>query len=743
MLYDVRMMHSVLIGVFCLAIGLAVGYFVAQEQVNESRRLLANVGGESEPRTEPAHPITATQVTASASKMAVTTVATDRGALFPRGTGVITGSVQDAKGNGLAHVRIKARRHANFNPRGDDTPGQLADDTLSPQELMEKHEAAMQRDPSREAFAFSDAAGAFRLEGLDAGPYEIQARLTGYTFIALGGDSPLVDRQPGDTIALRAVRLGAVRVDVRLPDGSAPAVAELTCSQVAGSSVFQWTPADSLVPLSVGAWQLHACGGVFGELKSKVASVIVGDADDPGTVELNLEERPHIRGRVVFGGPVPDQRCTVLLWSEHQDPEKTGMWEAPTVTESARWLATEGYCFPDLKPGTYRLGVSVAKEINPPVAATVLVADKGVQQDLVVTANAAPEWRIKVLDPDGLLVADAKVTTNMNGAMEHDWHHAADGSLCIRVPKYIQQGPREEPVFAFMTSGAWGNGLLEMARGGGHYELRMSPTGTLRVHFQTSPEVLESISAVLRLHPPAGSQHKTIGLRNADAQGCAEFGPLQPGTYSLELCVEGRNDRQSPSICKREVIIQSGANALQMGVPQLYTVSVRIHPVDKSEFDKRVGLNTDAKRANPTSESVHFTTQADVDAEGVAQFTNVPAGPYVIGHWAHNRYVIKMIDVPRDLDVTLNLDMCTAMRLHLYDKNADLAKLGFQDGDLLIGLEGREFKTAADVDNALRFLAAGESVAAMMQRGSKVETRPLPVKIFNESKGFSWSFVQR
>ncbi len=735
------MLRSVLIGILCLAAGLAVGYFAAYGQIDESRHMLANMDEADSTRPEVANPFTSTQIKPLATAARDSEETPAAVSQMKRGTGVITGSIVDAEGHAIAGVRLKAVRANQFDPRNLERPGMVADGVLSPEELLQKHQAALLRDPSREAVASSNDKGEFSLEGLDKAPYNLEAHLAGYELSPLEEGNAFFGRWPGDKIAIRAVRMGGVVVNILLPDGNAPAVAELTCTRNDSTSSFQWNAAESFIPLAAGHWQLVARGGEMGELRSEKVTAVVGVSGSSAAVELKLEDRPHVRGKLLFEAAPPDQSFTVLLWKEDQDPATTNRWEATNWTEHARTLATQGFLFMDLVPGLYRLAVGWEDEEHPPVLATVTVAEHGVVQDLQMRdAVAGPEWEVVVLDPEGKPIVDANIETSFWMGNNSAWRRGADGTQRGRVPKHIRDGKNEEQLFAWITTGAFGKSSVELPRNGGRVESRMQPVGVLKVRFLASSETQrKTLSAGLQMHAPNGQPQLWVGNQEAGTKGEASFAPLQPGTYSISLSVPTGGWNGNQNVSSRVLQINSGENSLDLGMPLLFNFKVHVKAAEPLKQGGHLRLQAEGNG----SEGVNYNSNAPVGTDGVAKFENVPAGRYQLHIWMLGRSMMKSITVPVEGDVVMDLEAFRAMRVMIHNKDAEITKSGFANEDIIIGANGREFATPTELANAMRFMSGTEEVPVMVLRSGKVETLNLPGRVFAESNGFNWNFVQR
>ncbi|MSR74177.1 MAG: hypothetical protein EXS14_01735 [Planctomycetes bacterium] len=730
------MVRTIIVAAFCLLGGGAIGYFFAFQQMDEVRQVSANLPGEARANESAsnAEQSVAPHFTPRAMYAEEHAVAA---AQKPAAKGVIKGRVVDKLGRGVAGTLFKARRANASDPRGFNRPGVAPESVLGPEEMIALLRERISRDPALEVTAFSDSEGNFALSGLENHPYNIESYLTNHTLVGLEGLSPFSGRWPGDVLQLRALPLCSVDVEIRLPDGSAPATAELSVRRNDSNETWQWTPQDRLIPLSPGLWTLQARGGDMCMFRSKEELVEVTEGGTPATAILQLAERPLIRGRLLFDGAPPAKNYTVIAWAEKHNPATSQTWEAPNISDQARTLATTGFQFEDLEPGIYRLSVSDGQNEHPPVLATVTLADKMVMQDLPVVVNLGAEWVVRVLDPSGAPVDDANLESSFWMGQNNGWARDLEGAWHASVFHNVVDDDNKTVLLLTVQSSQWGRLGVTLPRGAGTVEVRMQPTGFLKAQLSSGQSGgKQKLSASLQLVGPERETLAWFDDSSAGEDGAVSFSPLQPGSYVLRLNMRSDSWGGSQSVAEQALQIHSGENQTSLGAPALHTVKVRI-----DAGDQHLTGHIQLQQHPDVMDTLNYQTYESM-INGVAQFANVPAGRYLLNFWVRGRNGSTAINVPT-AEVQIKLENFRALRLKLHDKESPLSALGFKEGDLLVGCDGREFANSSELDTAMRFVGSKEDVPMLILRNGQVQTLNLSGKLFVESKGFSWSLATR
>lgn len=731
------MLRVILTAVFCLCGGAAIGYFFAFQQIDDVRHDAANLMGDTPVAASSKAPV-ANEGARIAPRALTTEEQVVAATQKPKAVGVIKGRVVDKTGRGVGGALFKARRSNFSDPRFLNRPGQVPDSVLGPEDLIAMLRERIERDPSLEVTALSDTNGDFALNGLENLAYNIESYLPNHLLVGMEGHDAFNGRWPGDVVQLRALPLSRLEVEVRLPDGSVPATAELSTRRTNSNETWQWTPEDRVVPLQPGMWTLQARGGDMCMFRSKEQLVEVTEGGAPTSVILELAERPLIRGRLIFDGPPPSKQYTVIAWSQNHDPATDNVWEATNTSDQARTFATTGFQFEDLEPGVYRLAVSDGGIERPPVLATVTLADKLVVQDLQVTASKSAEWVVKVLDPTGAAVDDAAFDTSFWMGNGNNWCRDLEGAWHGTVPRNVLDEPAGEPLQLTVRSGQWGHTALTLPRAAATAEVRMQAPGFLKAQLSgDSSTSRQKLSASLQLLGASRDHDSWVGSSPADESNSVTFSPLQPGTYMLRLSMNSGGWYGGQSVAERRLEIHSGENQASIAAPVLHMISVRMkNGGEAATGHMQLILPPDAKDAMP------FSAGAQIDKDGLAKFENVPAGRYTLNFYSGGRNGSILITVPT-AEIQIDLDVLRAMRIQLHSNDHILTEKGFKTGDLIVGVDGHEFTNGNDLETAMRFVGGKAEVPMMVLRDGQMLQLSMPGKLFVERNGFSWSLTTR
>ncbi len=157
---------------------------------------------------------------------------------------------------------------------------------------------------------------------------------------------------------------------------------------------------------------------------------------------------------------------------------------------------------------------------------------------------------------------------------------------------------------------------------------------------------------------------------------------LEPGPYEIVLRSQvgdrGPYARNANELDRVKAQIHPGENRIQLAIPELFTL--RVH-----QADGQVGTPLYLILGDPNSLRPEMKPAA-LDGNGYATWQDLRAGTYRIRAGSEQMDV----DVPSP-DIEFQAITPDALRVVISDANGDLAKLGFQAGDLIIGENGEEF----------------------------------------------------
>jgi len=200
-----------------------------------------------------------------------------------------------------------------------------------------------------------------------------------------------------------------------------------------------------------------------------------------------------------------------------------------------------------------------------------------------------------------------------------------------------------------------------------------------------------------RLRITASRLRKTQGGRifhgsgeaNLDPEGKRVITRLEPGAYRVFLHANRPRGATGPSyssvIDAATVDVQPGKNVVQMRIPSLY--NLRVHWGDGKERSNMTlspeGGSEYAERGSKTG---------SLDAEGYVEFTDLRAGDYLLSAPGRKQMSIR---IP-SRDVEFAPVAANALRVEILDMQGDLSRLGFMGGDLITGVDGRDFESSPD-----------------------------------------------
>jgi len=110
---------------------------------------------------------------------------------------------------------------------------------------------------------------------------------------------------------------------------------------------------------------------------------------------------------------------------------------------------------------------------------------------------------------------------------------------------------------------------------------------------------------------------------------------------------------------------------------------------------------------------------AQVDDKGRAVFEDLPAGDYTVQHWGGGEDDGAMrVQVPTSGVVRFTPMAPNALYVNIEDSKGALARAGFQAGDYVVAVGGKEYTTAADLKAAMSAGLSQKELKLTVLRGS-------------------------
>lgn len=661
-----------------------------------------------------------------------------------KGDGVIEGRVTNEAGEGIRGVTVKAVLSAGRG--GEATKSKLGRATGDRSLDAEIQNAvdAWQKKRAATVEATTDGNGDYRLAELGPGPWSLSAQADGYVITPRGTSANV---PPGSKLSFRATAVVRVPITVFLPDGRAAKRANLEVRSTGsdGNSSDLWTSEDPELVVAPGMYTVRAilvesqlAANDFPiEAASQKTRIEAMSRGAGAPIELKLEERHGIRGRVILGEGIKMQQGTVSL---QQIPAggKPDL-ESLANNDQRQWIHSGSNLFEflDLAPGNYVIGLSSGWN-GPILTHAVVKVERGVVvQDLVLEEMG----EIGVLDtylvgPKGEPIACSNflyLVENEHGSHSswvqgieqepgHYWIAPDDG---LREWQKDATGKRKLKLTA--KSDAYGDKTVEVPHGAKEIRFEFGEAATLDVVVQGYVGSGLEGKLDVALRPVGEEQHFFSQESNLKADGTAKFGPVEVGTYDLVLESFGENRWNRRTVVKQKITLAVGSNAATLAVPAMYTLVVTLSgvaPGDESWVSIQGGDRWDNSRSK----------------DGRVEFANLPPGEYTLHSEIGGKQARAAVKVPDQLSVTLVPKDPSAMAINIEDDEKYLKTAGFADGDLIVGFDGVEFADAATMNAAFSTLIAKKYATAIVMRGTqRLEIRVEPARLMDPAQvGGNW-----
>lgn len=664
-------------------------------------------------------------------------------AAWALGEGSITGQITDIDGQPVAGVTIRATR-TESHAREPSTRGSGPPAEPSLEDVIQDAVRAHQLTTSGRHDAVSDEDGRYRMERLPEADFRLQAWKSGFSV------SPRQSAQavrPGATLDFNAVALHAVRIDVRLPDGSLADRAIVSSSRQTANGSNEtsevWSRAQPELLLEAGYYAFTAMidptvgdyHRLMGEMKSTPVDLDVNGDQQPLT--LHLSGRRGIRGRVTTADGIARDSAIVRL--RRLEP---GEALAPELLKDSAskstWIRRRlEYEFLDLEPGRYGLGAGI--DWNGELLAWVEVE---VQQGLIEQDIELPELSeqnaliARVTDANGrpvpsvrfryeLRVHDRRTSSSSLTAIEQ-----APGEYWLIAPTPLREalwdGPAIDGTASIIVSGAIGKRTVAIDRG----------QHRLDVQFDTATTVMASVAGytgsglegLLSLSLRAiGSNFETTNLP-ATSEGPTRIGPIEVGEYEAVLILSNQTGTRKSTyeISRTKFLATAPETQVAVSIPPLYTVTVVSNDADKGTVN-----------LSGTTSSVR--TAKSIEG-GQASLELIPAGEYRVDRSRSSADGRMTISVPSQTHVVFHpLPQNTAV-ISIRDGDGHLAKAGFAHGDAVISIGGMEFNGANEWNLALAKAVGAEGATAKVLREGTTITLPVDAALWLKGEGLGGSW---
>jgi hypothetical protein len=695
---------GILVALVTLAVGGALGYVLGSGGARPPEMTEANRATVVEPPTAP-----------DLERDAASSPRAPR-LEIPTGDGVIAGRVALGSGVPLEGVLVRATLAAPPADTGDGRPP-------SDEELDQAVRAARLRRASRRE-ARSGPDGTFRLTGLADRSYRLEAWCRGYTI----STARYRRVRPGGGVDLTAAPRSLLTVSVKLPGGGEPE--EATVTMVQGRSRRDsrfWTPRKRTIPIRPGRYEIHAFAGAFGELRSEKIPVVVREGEEPEPLEIRLEARPGIRGRVLFEDGVAEQGAIYVGAAKFKDGVEPDESELRGQRRSSA-PAGGGYAFvlADLEPGEYRVGVFLGWELR--ASARVTVGSGMVEQDVVVPTPGPGETKIvRVVGPDAEPVVGATFGFIRRHGERGIWSSRPSGAALADGTYRIRPNP------AYREQGSGGRCYLHVTApdlGVREVEIDMDDPAPVTVAFESpgclvvrlagvSDDLREDLTVSLAGISAAGDGDPiSLGTRDTRISkgGERRFEGLQAGRYKLYVWVKVSAYGYAP-VEERPVNVGPGETVESLTLPRLHRLTILVEGRTKT--------------LQLTMPSRQYSTYLGSPQGGRIVLRNLPAGRYGLTSYGSDAKGMT-VDVPAASEVRFEGRPLKAMLVRIRDERSRLARAGLRAGDLIVGVDGQEFLGQPDMQGKLMVASQKERARLSVVRDGRTITMSVPGKLVGQ-----------
>jgi hypothetical protein len=582
----------------------------------------------------------------------------------------------------------------------------------------------LDRATRREARTAAD--GTYRIEGLVDGAYNVRAYSAGYQIWTRGRAFGV---SPGAEVDFQARAIAGVTLEVLDPDGNLAREATITFTQETGfggttSSSERWSSANRTVYAQPGTWSVQAKSGDHGEMVSEPETVTLEAGGEPPTATLRLRGRPGIRGSIRFEDGIDDGQYFVTTVRVPRGVE-AGPGLLLTAARSAGhsiWPEGGRFAITDLEPGLYVLG---ATRGGGEVATwcEVEVTEGLVERDLVIPAPDPSEYIVvHVLGPDGAPLSGVQFSSafrsrHRSSSGGSQVARLDDGSWRVRHHAIDDDDRADEGGRFYVTASHPKLGSREVGYDAKTqrdltitFEAPASLVVTVSGYGSSGYEDLLSVQLV-GVEKNADTDDPVVGASSParggiDDEGRQSFGPLSPGDYEIRIHVR-LPSHGSFSIVRVPISLGPGEAEKTVALPRLYTLTV-LTDAPKASF--RIQSEGDSRLSIWSLEA----------KDGKAVVRGVPAGTYLVQgqNGAEGQMRVR---IPGQETVRFEGRPINALKVTITDPEGALARAGFRDGDVVVGVNGELFENQTDMQLKLMKALAGTAKLLVQRGGGRIE----------------------
>ena len=690
-----------------------------------------------------ASPVDAQRINEQAAR-AVSRTAVPEVAAAAAGPGSLTVEVRDGGGQALSGVRLALIPYQR--PLQGKDPDVVESWMVDDAELQRTLAEAAERWTTRRQgarFAVSDENGRATIDGLLLEQaYTLKSHKDDWF---LQSDSGATYYEAGQHVVLLAEPVFRVPVELRLPDGSAPAAGLVEQRfDSSGTKKWNWRPDLVELPLRVGQ---HTLRGVVGHDASDPAAALGlalynsekldvdvledGTTAEFGSAPVPLQLESFTSLAVTLGTVDPAQERLSFYVVLQPLPEGASVEQLsfdPDSELSKRLRRGQAASYLGLSAGTYALALTDWRGGD-------------YQREVVEVQEGFNRLRLDVEppDPDTILILRAedpegRVLRDVNLVLSKEQENSSssggvtsktlpDGSERILMePNFIDREPGTK-YFLDCKHDDYGSLRIELVEGVTEYTARFEVPSSLTVRFENY--VGNSIVGRLDVNllgplkegedRPRG-YYRGSGSKQLEADGTCRMDTLRPGRYRLNLGLFERDNRfHSTNFGELEVTVLEGENFETVTLPGFHDVELHVPDVKPGQQlylarEEGDGLG----RRN---------TWGKVRDDYTVLFKDVAAGAYRLSS-NNTEFDGDQVDVPCGV-LTFRSTASSSLRVLISDESGRLASLGLRAGDWIIGVEGRGELSTNEL--FAEFRGQG-SISLTVQRGEARVTIPVDLQ---------------
>lgn len=635
------------------------------------------------------------------------------------GSGKIIGRVVDTNDQGVRSIKLAftpaslaAALGRGLKPWFDVESAGVRDGELRELALIDRELRSATR------IVETDQEGRFVVDGLADEAWTWRASATDHEVAPYGG-GPSRAVSPGAELLLSARRMIELVVHVLMPDSSPASEAKVSSSEGNVTRETSWSRDSSKVRLPTGRWQVSAAIG--DQLRSRPTTIDV----DPRTAErpiiLPLVARIGFKGHVKFA-ETTDPDTLRIAWRRLTEGESTFESIGPDTASFTVASWHDGYAFASGELGPGRYGIAAFDSSSRRIAGTIIMIENDIQTVVLDVPPASQDDYVVIRATS----ADGEPTRNISAWVaaetpkgivdlgRRNLLRRPDGGVWLRRP--------DPNTAVAKTATRWWVTVDQPTSGRIRVESTMQPGEVLHVRFSehaTIDLIVERYADLLqRCRPIVEIAFDTPGNVDTaslpghwkltpseiakDGRGSAK--PLQPGRFAVVLKAAADSGTMT-TMARESIDIGPGDNRVTLSPIATFSLNLRFTSVPTL---RTVILVPDKK--------TEMSRRVEIGSDAVARFQLIPSGKWT----AHAGDGVMELEVSADLDIAFVSERRNALKISIDDADGVLAKNGFRDGDVLVGVDDEMFENREQLRKTFARLLGSESNTActlVVERG--------------------------